>query len=169
MKHLLPILLVLLILSACTPAQNSRSDSTGQSEPPMPSADHTPGPDDIVNNQDPLKPKTDDTVPRHGDEQLTRGPVFLDSVNLLTMESFPLQFSLSLAGNLPTPCHQLRVAVSPPDAENKIVLEVYSVFAADTACAEMLKGFTENVPLGSFPAGHYTVWINGEKAAEFDA
>jgi len=25
-----------------------------------------------------------------------------------------------------------------------------------------------NFPLGSFPPGHYTLWVNGEKVAEFD-
>lgn len=30
-------------------------------------------------------------------------------------------------GGLPTPCNQLRAAVSPPDADNKIMVDVYSV------------------------------------------
>jgi hypothetical protein len=25
-----------------------------------------------------------------------------------------------------------------------------------------------NISLGSFPAGHYTVWVNGQQVGEFD-
>jgi hypothetical protein len=100
---------------------------------------------------------------------LTRESVYLDSVDLLTMESNPLQFSLALAGNLPTPCNQLRVAVSPPNAENQILVDVYSLSTPGTICAEVLQPFSQNVPLGSFPAGHYTVWVNGRQMGEFDA
>jgi hypothetical protein len=85
------------------------------------------------------------------------------------MESFPPQFSLALSGELPTPCNQLRVDVMPPDGENKIVVDVYSLVSPDTMCADVIQPFSENIPLGSFPAGHYTIWINGEKVAEFDA
>jgi hypothetical protein len=146
MKHILPILLAIALLAACAP----RSDNP-------------------VNSDDPITPKTDDTIPRPADSDLTRGAVYLDTINLLTMESNPPQFSLALTGNLPTPCDQLRVAVSPPDVENKIIIEVYSVSDPDAICAEVLKPFTENIPLGRFPSGHYTLWVNGEQVAEFDA
>ena len=103
------------------------------------------------------------------DSNLVRGNVFLDSTELLTLESSPLQFTLALKGNLPTPCHQLRVDISPPDSENKVVVDVYSVVKADEICAQVVEPFEENVPLGSFPAGHYTLWVNGQKVAEFYA
>jgi hypothetical protein len=146
MKYLFPFLLTIALLAACAP----RSDNP-------------------VSSDDPLAPKADDTLPRPADSDLTRGAVYLDSIELLTMESFPLQFSLALAGNLPTPCDQLRVAVSPPDADNKIVVDVYSLSDPDAICAEVLKPFTATIPLGSFPSGHYTLWVNGEQVAEFDA
>ena len=146
MKRLLIALLALTLLAACAPSL-----------------------DNPISNDDPLSPKTDDTLPRPGDDALVRGAVFVDSVDLLTMESYPLQFMLVIAGNLPTPCDQLRVAVNPPDSENKILVDVYSLTAPDAICIEVLQPFSQNIPLGSFPSGHYTIWINGEKAAEFDA
>jgi hypothetical protein len=136
---LLALTAVVFILSACSPAAN---------EPGMDKPIATTNPDD---------------------SNLMRGNVYLDSTQLLTMESYPLQFTLALKGNLPTPCNQLRVSTSPPDSVNKIVVDVYSVLSADTMCAQVLEPFEENVPLGSFPAGHYTLWVNGQKAAEFDA
>jgi hypothetical protein len=133
-------LMLLVFLTACAPAQ-------------------TPLPATPVNN---------DSLPRPEDGGMVSGAVFIDSIKLLTMESYPPQFSLALTGNLPTPCHQLRVVVNPPDAEKNIYVEVYSVTAPDAICATMLQPFTKNIILGSFPSGHYTVWVNSEQVAEFD-
>jgi hypothetical protein len=36
-------------------------------------------------------------------------------------------------------------------------------------CTQVVKPFEENVPLGSFPAGHYMLWVNEEMVTEFDA
>ena len=93
----------------------------------------------------------------------------LESTNLLTLESFPLQFTLELNGSLPTPCHLLRVAVSEPDSENKILLDVYSLTNPDLICTQVIKPFEVNIPLGSFPTGHYTLWVNDNQIAEFDS
>ncbi len=146
MKLILPFLLAMALLAACAPAF-----------------------DQPISSDDPLPPKTDDIIPRPADKDLRRENVYVESTDLLVMESYPLQFMLVVTGNLPTPCNQLRVEVRPPDAENKILVDVYSVVAPGTICIEVLQPFSENIPLGSFPAGHYTLWVNGEKAAEFDA
>jgi len=87
----------------------------------------------------------------------------------LTLESFPLQFTLHIVGNLPTPCNALRVAISPPDAGNKILMDVYSVINPNRVCTQVLQPFDVNIPLGSFPQGNYSLWINGELVAEFQA
>ena len=145
MKHLIPFLLTLALLAACAPS-----------------------PDEPVSSDEPITQAADDILPSPADSALTRESVYLDSIDLLTMESYPLQFSLALAGNMPTPCNQLRVAVSPPDAENQILVDVYSLSTPGKICAEVLQPFSQNVPLGSFPAGHYTILVNGEKVAEFD-
>jgi inhibitor of cysteine peptidase len=108
-------------------------------------------------------------APRAGDDALQRGNAYVNSADILTMESYPLQFAVVLKGDLPTPCNELRVAYNPPDAENKIQLEVYSVADPNAVCAQMLESFEQNVSLGSFPGGHYTVWVNGKQMGEFDA
>ena len=140
--------MAILILTACAPAAeepvNSIATSTPQAEEPL-------------------------YLPRPEDSKLTRGGVMLESTNLLTLESFPLQFVLELNGNLSTPCHLLRVAVSAPDSENKILLDIYSVTDPDMICVQIVKPFEVNVPLGSFPTGHYTLWVNGNQITEFDS
>ena len=160
MKRIYLFLLTMSFLAACT----SGLDAPIRDDKPQ-----LPGGDEPVSSDDPLPPKTDDTIPRHGDDALLRGNVYLDSIDLLTMESYPLQFSLALTGSLPTPCHQLRVSVSPPGAENKILVDVYSLSSPDAICAQVLQPFSQTIPLGSFPSGHYTLWVNGEQVIEFDA
>ncbi len=151
MKRLLPILLTLALLAACAPTQTALPDSPISSDDPIP----------------PLK--FDDTIPRPADSSLLRENAYIESTDLLTMESYPLQFMLTVKGELPTPCNQLRVEVRPPDADNKILVDVYSLVEPDIMCAEVIQPFSQNIPLGSFPSGHYTLWVNGEKVAEFDA
>lgn len=171
MKRLFLILAIASLLAACTPAMISPT-SSGDSQPANPDepvSEPPSNPDDPDFTIVPVSPKTDNTIPRHGDDALLRGNVYLDSTDLLTMESYPLQYSLALTGSLPTPCHQLRVSVAPPDADDRILVEVYSLTATDSMCAEVLQPFTQTIPLGSFPAGHYTLWVNSEQVAEFDA
>jgi hypothetical protein len=127
-----------------------------------------PSPDAPTSNDSPPPAQVGDYAPNPADNDLQRGEAFVLNIQMLTMESYPLQFSLTLKGNLPTPCHQLRVAVSPPNEEQKIIVDVYSVFDPNELCAEVIQEFEVNIPLGSFPGGHYTIWVNGQQAAEID-
>ena len=69
---------------------------------------------------------------------------------------------------LSDPCHQLRIVLTPADAQNKINLEVYSVYDSKAVCTTVIQPFQVNFPLGSFSSGHYTVYVNGEDLGEFD-
>jgi hypothetical protein len=129
----------------------------------------TPSPDTPVNNLTLLPPSEDPYAPQAGDDALQRGRAFVEATDILVLESFPLQFQISLSGNLPTPCHELRIVVDQPDANNDIAVDVYSVVDPDMICMQVLKGFQASVNLGSFPSGHYTVTVNGELSGEFDA
>jgi hypothetical protein len=160
MKHLSILLIVLAVLVACAPAQTTPPSDATSIQNATPAQDATPA------QGGGLAPIY---TPRAGDDALQRGNAYIDSADILTMESYPLQFAVMLKGNLPTPCHELRVAYNQPDTENKIGLEVYSVADPNAVCAQMLQPFEQNIPLGSFPAGHYTVWVNGKQVGEFDA
>ncbi len=112
---------------------------------------------------DPLEP----VEPAPGDGNKVRAAAFIDSVQLLILESYPVQINLELNGSLPTPCHKLRVAVDPPDKENRIYVDVYSVVDADKICIQVIDPFATTIKLGSFPAGHYSVYVNDELVGEF--
>jgi hypothetical protein len=108
-------------------------------------------------------------APKPEDANLETGMVFLnlEDSGLLLQESFPVQVTLLLSGDLPTPCHQLRVKVSPPDSENRIQVDAYTVVDPDMICTQVIKPFETQVALGSFESGKYTVFINGEYLGEF--
>lgn len=108
--------------------------------------------------------------PQPGDEKLTRDQVFLYVENspVVIRESLPAQVSVMLNGNLSDPCHQLRVVVTPANAQNEIILEVYSVYNPSLACITVLKPFSATIPLGNYAGGHFTVYANGQLVGELD-
>lgn len=144
-----------LVLTACVPVSSDDAVSYPEPSYPDPSAGSMPA--------------NETFAPMPEDAEFLRSEVYLDTAQLLTLESFPLQFMLNLKGNLPTPCHQLRIAVTPPDSENKVMAEVYSISNPDEICIQVLAPFEVNYPLGSFPAGMYSLWVNGVKIADFQS
>jgi hypothetical protein len=76
---------------------------------------------------------------------------------------------LNVKGSLPTPCHQLRVVTDQPNQQNEIHISIYSLVDPNTACTQVLKPFEANLPLGSFPSGKYTIFVNDEKVGEISA
>ncbi len=163
MRPVLKILILILFLAGCAPLTPA--------SPPQDRVVTSPPDRGVISSTEQPVTRPDLPpiyAPRPGDEQLERGEVYLDSVDLMAMESYPPQFSLLLKGNLPTPCHQLRVVYHEPDTQNRILLEVYSLADPQAVCVQMLQPFEQSIYLGSFPAGHYTVWINGKQVSEFD-
>jgi hypothetical protein len=143
-RHLLvPLTILVLFLAACN------------------------GPDTPVTSQ-PGNPQAVPTSTRDlGDMQ--EGPVFVDSSDLLIMESYPVQINLHLIGNLPTPCHQFQADVAAPDPQNQIHVRVYSLVNPAVMCTQVLQPFDESVsiPMTGVADGTYSVWVNGELVGEF--
>ena len=100
--------------------------------------------------------------PQPGDKTLARGGVFINGKTLVMMESNPPQYLLSIEGDLPTPCNQLRVKVGEPDEQGQIKVEAYSVIDNSMACIQVLSPFSVNIPLGSYADVSYTVLLNDE-------
>jgi hypothetical protein len=63
------------------------------------------------------------------------------------------------------------VSISQPNSQNSIQLDIYGVAPKDKPCNLMalLTPQETNISLGSFPTGHYSVWVNGQQSGEFDA
>ena len=165
MKYPSILFTIALLIGACT-------------EVPMPSQFPVPGPNTLPpdapvtsppqNGSSPMETPEMPFAPNPDDINLSRGNVFINESGLVIRESFPPQITLSLSGDLSTPCHELRVNVQEPDSENKINVDVYSVVDPDRVCTQVLEPFQANIDLGTFPSGHYTVWVNEEMVGEFD-
>jgi hypothetical protein len=164
-----------LILAACAPQSAVETDPAATNpgtDSPAATSPATGSPDDVVTSpggSETEPPLPAPWQPSAQDKNLSRGEAFVNSAELLTLESFPPQYMLTLRGSLPTPCHQLRVEVAEPDASNQIVIEVYSVVDPNQICVQMLEAFEENIPLGSFPTGQYTLTVNDQPAGEIEA
>lgn len=107
-------------------------------------------------------------APQPGDSAMLRGDLRLDSSSLAVAQS---QVTVNFAYFQPTPCFKLRVEVSQPDSQNRINLNAYAVTEKDKACALMALStpLQASLNLGSYPKGHYSVWLNGSKVDEFDS
>jgi len=158
-KSVVTLLFLAILLSACAGLPIPGTEST-----PEPEGPDTPvvSPPDTTGEE--LVPAPWEPAP--GDENMSRGEVFMEEPQILILESFPPQFVMQLSGSLPTPCHQLRVEVSEPDEQNRIQVEVYSLVDPEQVCIQVLEPFEANVHLGSFASGAYTVWVNGEQVGE---
>jgi hypothetical protein len=75
---------------------------------------------------------------------------------------------LNVTGNLPTPCHDIEWDVQPPDADGRIDVELYSLTKAGGECIQVLEPFDEQIPVGNFTEGSFSVWLNGDLIGEFD-
>ena len=110
-------------------------------------------------------------APKPGDSALMRGDITIDSSSLNLAKSQPPQVMLNFAYFQPTPCYQLRVEVGAPDSQNHINVSAYAVAEKDKPCTLMALAtpLQASLNLGSFPSGHYSLWLNGVQTGEFDS
>jgi hypothetical protein len=101
------------------------------------------------------------------DQDFHVAAVFVDHSEIILKESGPVQAELVIVGNLPSPCHQLRVIAPEPDSTGHIMVQVYSVTDPEKTCAQVLEPFTAVVPLGTVSEGAFTISINNEMTGEF--
>ena len=147
------VVLTAVLFTACSPAVT----------PVLPA---TPG---INSPMLPVSQADNPYAPQPGDDNLMSDTITIDSSSLSLTQS-PPQVTLDFAYFKPTPCFQLRVVVSQPDAQNRINVKAYAVAEKDKACTLMALAtpLKASLNLGSFPKGHYSVWLNDVKVGEFD-
>lgn len=165
MKQTMLLILIALILASCAP---SAQPTQGAMETLPPDTVATSPPEETMPAGEPtLSPNP--FAPAPGDANLRREDVFVQESSLLIRESFPPQIAVTVKGELPTPCHRLRVEVGTPDSDKRIKLAVYAVVNPDLTCTQVVVPFEETVELGTFPIGHYTVFVNEAAVGEFDS
>jgi hypothetical protein len=159
----LSLLSFVLALAACAPAALPADE--GVKDIPTSAVDDAASKPDTSATPLPAGDPEEPSAPRASDAALARAAAFVDSYEVLTLESFPPQYRIKVKGTLPTPCHQLRMAVGQPDAAGNIDVEVYSVVDPNVNCAQVLQDFEHSVSLGDLPAGkEYVVLVNEQRA-----
>ncbi len=138
MHRTLPGILLAVLLSACGGGADEPVDSTTATTP-------TTAPLEIPDDA---------------------GPVFVETTDILLMESFPVQVALHVTGNLPTPCHQAVWEVE--DDGTTIAVRLASVTDPDVFCAQVLEPFDISIPLGDFESGARVVTLNSEEIGDFE-
>lgn len=173
MKRLIVWMLVLcLALAGCSPQafpNLSTPTTAGGGNYPPPAGANEKDAYPVQANPAPQNGARSIFPPSEIDSNLARGNLLVDAATLTPSTAEPGMYDLSVEGSLPTPCHQPRAQVNPPDASNKIVVDVYSVVGKDEICTQVIKPFAEKVAvLGGYPAGTYSVEVNGTAAGEIN-
>jgi hypothetical protein len=172
MSIILSLFLAVILFVACgdgdDPYPAPGDDSPGNGVPYDLDAEPYPQPDSPKSLDADQSHVENKYAPQAGDSSLQPGEAYIDSSEILLLESYPVQVRLLLKGNLPNPCYQLRALVLDPDDQNRIDVEVYSVVDPEMICAEVLEPFETGVPIGSFADGIFTVWLNGEEVGTFN-
>ena len=101
------------------------------------------------------------------DQDLQTSSVFVEYSELILKDSDPVQVDLVIVGELPSPCHQLRVVALEPDNTGFIKVQAYSVSDPENECVQVVEPFIAVVTLGSFSEGTFTLSINNEMNGEF--
>ena len=112
--------------------------------------------------------QADQVKPQLGDALLARGGVYINSATVSASPDQQGTVLLSLKGVLPTPCHGLRAQAHLPDSNNRIAIEVYSVFDSNRMCAQVLVFFDLILPVSGLSTGReYAVTVNGQNQFQF--
>ena len=83
----------------------------------------------------------DKAKPSPDDSKMKQGKVFIDTVKIENN-------TLTISGNLPTPCHMIRAEISDLKfTDQKINLSIYSLRDEDLMCIQSLAPFNLIVPL----------------------
>jgi hypothetical protein len=105
------------------------------------------------------------TRPGGGPAAIT-GLAPVESIDLLLMESFPLQVQVLVRGYLPDGCTQID-QIEQVRTGNVFRIQITTTRPADKMCTQIVVPFEESIPLDvvGLPAGTYTVDVNGVTAS----
>jgi hypothetical protein len=162
-RSLVVVLLGVMILAACAGAsptdpvlvtENPPNPAPGASVPspypeptlivPLPTNSPYPQPNNPTPGITAIPPSGYE--PQPGDENMQRNPAFVEMADssLEIGAGSPVPMSVSLNGNLPSPCHKLRVAIS---GMIKAYLPwMFTLVEPDAICITVLEPFSATIP-----------------------
>ena len=103
-----------------------------------------------------------DALPPHADIDPVPGRALVDSIDVLILESFPVQIHVVAKGHLPDSCTTIDQIVEEQVGDTFRVT-ITTTRPAEESCAQVLTPFEEAIALDVYglPAGTYTVDVNG--------
>jgi hypothetical protein len=167
MRRTTAIALLMVLLAACGGGEGSGGDPTTTLPPATTTDPEQPvdsGGDEPIT--DPLPPG-EVPNPRPPIAGSIDGEVTISSADLLIMESFPIQVSLQVEGEKPSPCHE--VFWTAEDTGEAIEIDMISQVSSDQSCAQVIEPFAISVPLGSWADESRDVILNDVEVGSFDS
>ena len=91
----------------------------------------------------------------------TIGLAPVDEIDILILESFPVQINVIARGNLPDPCTEISEVLQ--EREGNTFFVTIKTYRPPGFCIQVIAPFEEIIPLEVYglPAGTYTVDVNG--------
>lgn len=98
----------------------------------------------------------------NNNETYVYGVANVTSIDVMTLESFPVQISVIAEGYLPDGCTEIH-EVKIEKVGNIFNINISTIRPKDAVCTQALESFTETIPLDvqGLKAGNYTVNVNG--------
>ncbi|WP_455367209.1 hypothetical protein [[Eubacterium] cellulosolvens] len=100
---------------------------------------------------------------KSGDDHtpVIKGMADVDEIEIIILESFPVQVNVIARGNLPDPCTEIYVMTGRE--ANTFFITIATSRPADAVCVQVVTPFEEIIPLdvAGLKAGIYTVEVNG--------
>jgi inhibitor of cysteine peptidase len=102
----------------------------------------------------------------NNEEEVIIGVASVDNVQVLILESFPIQVNVEATGYLPDGCTTIGNVTTRKDG-NTFYLEISTIRPRDALCTQALVPFTKAVPLDVYglEKGMYAVDVNGKTAS----
>ncbi|MCK4309043.1 MAG: hypothetical protein KAW42_03595 [Candidatus Atribacteria bacterium] len=91
----------------------------------------------------------------------TTGLALVDEIDILILESFPVQINVIARGNLPDPCTEISEVLQEREGDTFFI--TIKTYRPPGLCIQVLAPFKEIIPLEVYglPAGTYSVDVNG--------
>lgn len=100
--------------------------------------------------------------PANPDQDWAESQVYINQVEIVIMESMPVQVVVQVSGDLPDGCSEMQEP-QVVHQDNVFLVTLTALRPTDLDCTEALEPFTVQVPLDvlGLPAGDYIVDVNG--------
>ena len=95
------------------------------------------------------------------------GRFFVEGVDLVIMESYPIQVRLDVSGTVPTPCNEPFWRIT--DDRETLAVELFTASDPDVACAQVIADAEIQIPLGSWAGESRSVELDGELVGSFES